>query len=98
MPKTQAKVYLANAVQKELLDRLSRIEGHVKGIRTMLQEEQSCNDLLVQLSAVKSAVNQTLITLLEGHMDVCVKACIHDQDEEQLDELKTALGLVLRRS
>jgi DNA-binding FrmR family transcriptional regulator len=98
MAKPQTTVYLTDEVQKDLLNRLSRIEGHVRGIRAMIQEHQSCNDLLVQLSAVKSAVNQTLITLLEGHMDVCVKACVHDQDEEQLDELKVALALVLKRS
>lgn len=98
MAKVQTKVYLNDEVQKELLDRLSRIEGHVKGVRTMLQEKQSCNDLLVQLSAVKAAVNQALIKLLEEHMDVCVKACVRDRDEEQLDEFKAALALVLKRS
>jgi DNA-binding FrmR family transcriptional regulator len=53
---------------------------------------------MVQLSAVKAAVNQALIRLLEGHMDVCVKACVRDRDEDQFEEFKSALALLVRRS
>ncbi len=50
-------VYLDPAVEKELQDRLSRIEGHVRGVKRMLGEHASCEDLLLQLSAVRAAIN-----------------------------------------
>jgi DNA-binding FrmR family transcriptional regulator len=51
------KPYLDEAVQKDLQARLSRIAGQVKALQEMLERHESCNDILVQLSAVKSALN-----------------------------------------
>jgi DNA-binding FrmR family transcriptional regulator len=92
------KPYLDEAVQKDLQARLSRIAGQVKALQEMLERHQSCNDILVQLSAVKSALNQVTIKLLEGHMESCVVRCLREGDERELQEFKDALSLVLRRS
>ena len=53
-------------------DRLSRIEGHVRGLRRMLAEHRECDDTVTQVSTVKSAVNQVAILLLEGDLETCV--------------------------
>lgn len=90
--------YLDEAVQKDLQARLSRIGGQVKALQEMLERHESCNDILVQLAAVKSALNQVTIKLLEGHMESCVARCLQEGDERELQELKDALSLVLRRS
>jgi len=90
--------YLTEEVEKDLLDRLSRIEGHVRAIRKMLEEHQSCNDILVQMGAVKAAINGAIIKLLEGHMETCVTRCVAAGDIKELNRLKEALALVLRRS
>ncbi|MFQ6117802.1 MAG: metal-sensitive transcriptional regulator [Candidatus Bipolaricaulia bacterium] len=90
--------YLAERVERDLLNRLSRIEGHARAIRRMLEEHQSCNDILVQMAAVKAALNQAMIKLLEGHMESCVAGCVASGDLEELERLKEALALVLRRS
>lgn len=90
-------VYLDPGVEKELQDRLSRIEGHVRGIKRMLGEHASCEDLLIQLSAVRAAVNKTTARLLENHMETCVADCIRAGEGEQaLRHLKGALSQVVK--
>lgn len=97
MPMTKTTPYLDETMQKDLQARLSRIAGQVKAIQTMLERHESCNAILVQLSAVKSALNQVTIKLLEGHLESCVARCVQEGDESELHQLKTALSLVLRR-
>ncbi len=95
---TTIKPYLTESLLNDLQARLGRIAGQVKALQGMLGRHESCNDILVQLSAVKSALNQVTIKLLEGHMESCVARCIREGDERELQELKDALSLVLRRS
>ncbi len=96
-PKVKA-VYLEEELKKELQDRLSRIEGHIRGIKEMLARRESCNDLLMQLAAVRAALNQATIKLLEGHMDTCVRQCLTERDLDELKKFKEALALVLKRT
>lgn len=98
MPTVKARPYLDETTQKDLQLRLSRIAGQVKALQSMLEKRKSCNDILVQLAAVKSALNQVTIKLLEGHLESCVARCLQEGDERELQELKDALSLVLRRS
>ncbi len=91
------EIYLDPAVEEELQNRLSRIEGHVRGIKRMLAEHASCEDLLIQLSAVRSALNQATARLLENHMETCVADCVRaGQGEKALRELKGALSQVIK--
>ena len=101
MPKTPTvclpNVYLDPEVEKELEDRLSRIEGHVRGVKRMLAEHASCEDLLIQLSAIRSALNQATARLLENHMETCVADCVRaGHGEKALRQLKGALAQVLK--
>jgi DNA-binding FrmR family transcriptional regulator len=90
-------VYLDQAVQQDLLNRLSRLEGHVRGVRRMLQEHQSCDDLLIQISAVRAAINQVGAILLENHLETCVAACIRNGTGDlELAGLKAALAQAFR--
>lgn len=92
-----AEIYLASEVEKELQDCLSRIEGHVRGIKRMLDEHASCEDLLIQLSAVRSALNQATARLLENHLETCVADCVRaGKGEKALRELKSALTQVVK--
>lgn len=92
------EIYLSPELIDDLQDRLSRIEGHVRGIKRMLSDHENCEALLVQTAAVKSALNQVIIKLLEGHMETCVAECARQGDVEALDRLRTALALVLKNS
>ena len=57
---------------KQVLDRLSRIEGHVRGVRKMVEEDKDCPDILIQVAAVRAALNQVGLILLEDHMETCI--------------------------
>ncbi len=102
----QSKTIELLAVEETYLDpelvanvqaRLSRIEGQVRGIKRMLSEHASCEELLIQLSAVRAAVNQTTARLLENHLETCVADCIRaGEGEKALKHLKGALTQVVK--
>lgn len=70
-----------------LIHRLNRIEGQVRGIRTMVEEERYCVDILTQVSAVQSALNAFNKELLSNHIKTCVVEDIRSGDETVVDEL-----------
>ena len=73
--------------KKNLIVRLNRIEGQVRGIRRMLEEDAYCLDILVQSSAVSSAFASFERELLSSHISGCVKRGIEEGDQEVVPEL-----------
>ena len=90
--------YLEPDLIENLQNRLNRIEGHVRGVNRMLENEDECESILIQLSAIKAAVNQVNIKLLEGHMETCVAECTASGDIEALQHLKRAMAVVLKNA
>lgn len=82
--------------KEALLARLSRIEGQVRGVRRMVDEEEYCIDVLTQINAIKAAIDQVGLLLLEDHVKTCVVAAVKREDEEKLDELVKAVGRFAR--
>jgi|YelNatPaOPRAMG01_1025707.scaffolds.fasta_scaffold64626_3 DNA-binding FrmR family transcriptional regulator len=82
---------------EELQARLSRLEGHIHAIGRMLNEKRDCQELLLQVAAVKSALNQVTVKLLEGYLEGCLASGRAVQGEP-LDALKAALALALKFS
>ncbi len=72
---------------KDLMTRLSRIEGQVRGIKHMVEEERYCVDILNQVSAICAALNSFNKELLANHIHSCVVADIRDGKDEAVDEL-----------
>ena len=72
-----------------LIKRLHRIEGQVRGIERMVDDDRYCIDILTQIAAVKTALEQVGAKLLEGHVTHCVRDAIASGDERAADE-KTA--------
>ncbi len=72
---------------KDLITRLSRIEGQVRGIKNMVEEERYCVDILNQVSAVQAALNSFNKELLASHIHTCVVEDIRAGKEEAIDEL-----------
>lgn len=71
-----------------LLARLSRIEGQVRGISRMVEEDKYCVDILVQIAAAKAALNKVGLVLLEDHTRGCVSRAIQNSEGDQaIDEL-----------
>ncbi len=101
MPKTAkiSETYLDPELVENLKTRLNRIEGHVRGVKRMLNDKEDCESILVQTSAIKAALNQVIIKLLEGHMETCVTDCVKAGDtDEALERLKGAMSLVLKNA
>ena len=74
--------------EKDLINRLNRIEGQIRGIKAMVQDERYCTDILVQVSAVQSALNSFSSRLLSNHIKSCVVHEIESGNgEEAISEL-----------
>lgn len=82
--------------QKALLNRLRRIEGQVRGLEKMVEENAYCPDILVQASAVNSAVNSFSKELLSSHMKTCVVHDIREGHDEVVDELLSTLQKMMK--
>ena len=82
--------------QKSLTNRLSRIEGQVRGLRDMLQRDAYCPDILVQVSAVNAALNSFSKELLATHIRTCVADSIRRGEDEVIDELVTTLQKLMK--
>jgi len=76
-----------------VINRLSRIEGHIRSIKSMLKEERPCPDVLIQLAAVRSAVTKASKIVLEDHMESCLyRASEASAPDKEWESLKEALG------
>lgn len=81
---------------KDLLNRLSRIEGQVRGIKKMVENDAYCTEILVQVSAVNAALNSFNKVLLANHIRTCVAEDIREGKEETIDELVMTLQKLMR--
>lgn len=82
--------------QKALLTRLRRIEGQVRGIEKMVENDVYCPDILIQVSAVTSALNSFNKELLAAHIRSCVAEDIREGNDESIDELVTVLQKLMK--
>lgn len=82
--------------QKKLMNRLSRIEGQIRGIKGMVEKDAYCTDILVQVSAVTSALNSFSRELLANHIRTCVVHDIKADKEETVDDLISTLKKILK--
>jgi DNA-binding FrmR family transcriptional regulator len=95
MTSTQTRGYTAS--KDQLLTRLRRIEGQVRGVERMVEEDRYCIDVLTQISAVQAALDKVALGLLDDHAHHCVVGAAKDNQGEATDELMGAVGRLLRR-
>ena len=81
---------------KSLINRLNRIEGQVRGVKRMLEEDKYCTDILVQVSAINAALNSFNRELLANHMHTCVAEDIRAGKDEVIDELLITLQKMMK--
>jgi DNA-binding FrmR family transcriptional regulator len=87
-----------SATKDQLLTRLRRIEGQVRGIEGMVADDRYCIDVLTQISAVQAALDKVALGLLDGHARHCVvDGHAEGSPEELTDELMAAVGRLMRR-
>lgn len=82
--------------KKALMNRLKRIEGQVRGIQRMLEEDAYCADILTQVSAANSALNGFSKELLSEHLHTCVARDIREGKDEAIDELAELLRKLMK--
>jgi DNA-binding FrmR family transcriptional regulator len=95
MATTKTRGY--SATKEELDKRLARIEGQVRGVRAMVDDERYCIDVLTQISAVQAALDKVALGLLDDHARHCVAAARGEQRAEMTDELMNSVGRLMRR-
>ena len=81
---------------KDMINRLSRIEGQIRGIKGMVEKDVYCTDILVQVAAVNAALNSFNRVLLANHIKTCVTQDIRDGKEETVDELIQTLKKLMK--
>ncbi|MGN0465428.1 MAG: metal-sensing transcriptional repressor [Lachnospiraceae bacterium] len=81
---------------KDLMNRLKRIEGQVRGIQGMLEKDAYCPDILVQVSAINAALNSFNKVLLANHIKSCVADNIREGNDEVIDELVMTLQKLMK--
>ncbi len=82
--------------RRDLMNRLKRIEGQVRGLQRMLDENAYCPDILTQASAVNSAINSFCRILLANHLRTCVAKDIRSGRDETVDELMETLKTLMK--
>jgi DNA-binding FrmR family transcriptional regulator len=85
------------ASKDQLQARLRRIEGQVRGIERMVQEDRYCIDVLTQIAAVQAALDKVALGLLDGHAHTCVIGAEPAQQDERTAEMMAAIGRLMRR-
>jgi DNA-binding FrmR family transcriptional regulator len=86
------------ATKDQLVKRLRRIEGQVRGVERMVEEDRYCIDVLTQISAVQAALDQVALGLLDDHARHCIVGGGADATPQELsDELMAAVGRLMRR-
>lgn len=81
---------------KDLMNRLKRIEGQVRGVENMLEKDAYCTDILMQVSAITSALNSFNKVLLANHVKTCVADNIREGNEDVVDELVGVLQKLMK--
>lgn len=82
--------------RKNVINRLSRIVGHTEAIKKMYIDEKNCEDILIQISAVKSALNNVGKVILQDHIDSCIVQAIENEDMDAIENLKAAIDKFIR--
>jgi DNA-binding FrmR family transcriptional regulator len=92
---TPARGY--SATKDQLLTRLRRIEGQVRGVQRMVEDDRYCIDILTQISAIQAALDKVALGLLDDHAHHCVLGAGEQDRDAKTEELMAAVGRLVRR-
>ncbi|WP_239094253.1 metal-sensitive transcriptional regulator [Bacillus sp. B15-48] len=91
------KSHHSDKLKANMITRLNRIEGQIRGIKGMIEKDTYCDDVITQISATQAALNSVAKILLEGHMKSCVVERIQDGDDEIVDELLVTIQRLMKK-
>lgn len=81
---------------KVVMNRLSRAIGHLESVKRMVSEERDCSEVLIQLSAVISALNQTGKVIIKDHIEHCIVDAVESGDKQAIDDLNKAIDRFIK--
>jgi len=97
MARTQTPERGYTASKDQLLSRLARVGGQIRGIEAMVENDRYCIDVLTQISAAQAALDKVALGLLDGHAHTCVVGAAPEQQSERTEEMMAAVGRLMRR-
>jgi DNA-binding FrmR family transcriptional regulator len=87
-----------SATKDQLQNRLRRVEGQVRGVQSMVEDDRYCIDVLTQISAIQAALDKVALGLLDDHVGHCMRrAQTEGREEEVKEEMMAAVGRLMRR-
>ena len=92
------EMYLDEVTRKALADRLARIEGHLRSVREMVLARRCADEILLQVAAVKAALNQFSAVLLDHELKICMTTCMPGSADERLDKVTRVLSTLLKQT
>lgn len=93
---SERKSHHSEKKKSNLISRLNRIEGQIRGIKGLIEKDTYCDDILNQIAAVQSSLNSVGKLLLEGHMKSCIVERIQSGDQEVIDELLITVNKLMK--
>ncbi|MEI2355356.1 CsoR family transcriptional regulator [Mesobacillus zeae] len=94
---TGRKSHHSESTKKNLVTRLNRIEGQIRGIKGLIEKDTYCDDVITQIAATQAALNSVAKMLLEGHMKTCIVERIQEGDSEVVDELLVTIQKLMKK-
>jgi CsoR family transcriptional regulator, copper-sensing transcriptional repressor len=91
------KSHHSEKTKNNLVTRLNRIEGQIRGIKGLIEKDTYCDDVITQISATQAALNSVAKILLEGHMKSCVVERIQEGDHAVVDELLVTIKRLMKK-
>ena len=82
--------------KKRVLNRLSKSIGHMESVKKMIEKDEDCSEVLIQLAAIKSEVNNTAKVILKQHMQHCIVEAIEHGDNDEVDQLNKAIDMFIK--
>ena len=82
--------------KKAVINRMSRIIGHMQSVKTMVENDRDCSEILIQLSAINSAVQSVSRVVLKEHLSTCIVDAVKDGDYESIEELNSAIDKFMK--
>ncbi|MGI5173476.1 metal-sensing transcriptional repressor [Treponema sp. OMZ 840] len=93
---TQHRHIHSNREKKAVINRLSKAIGHIEAIKRMIENDEDCSQVLIQLAAVRAAINNTGNTVLKNHISHCIVEAVEQGDTEAIKMLNNAIDMFVK--
>lgn len=86
----------SQAEKKAVINRLSKAIGHLEAVKRMVERDEDCSEVLIQLAAVRSAINNTGKVVLKNHINHCIVEAVEENDQEAIEALNQAIDKFIK--